>query len=128
MAGGVGATDGGCAWYSAGAPDPSANPYLAYSAIVMAGIDGIQNKIDPGKSLDKNIYDLPPEEAKNVPQVPGSLDAALDALESDNAFLLKGDVFTKELIEAYVGYKREAEVQPLRLRPHPHEFMLYYDI
>jgi glutamine synthetase len=109
-------------------PDPSANPYLAYSAIIMAGLDGIQNKIDPGKSLDKNIYDLPPEEAKNVPQVPGSLEAALDALEADHAFLLKGDVFTKELIEAYVGYKREAEVQPMRLRPHPHEFMLYYDI
>lgn len=109
-------------------PDPSCNFYLAFSAIVMAGLDGIQNKIQPGSPLDKNIYDLPPSEAKKVPQVPGSLDAALNALEKDHAFLLKGDVFTQDIIEAYIEYKREAEVDAVRLRPHPHEFMLYYDI
>ncbi|MBX7244014.1 MAG: type I glutamate--ammonia ligase [Candidatus Sumerlaeaceae bacterium] len=109
-------------------PDPSCNFYLAFSAIMMAGLDGIQNKINPGGPLDKNIYDLPPAEAKKVPQVPGSLEAALTALEKDHAFLLKGDVFTQDLIEAYIDYKREAEVDAVRLRPHPHEFMLYYDI
>lgn len=109
-------------------PDPSANPYLAFSALVMAGLDGIQNKIDPGKPLDKNIYDLPPEEAKNVPQVPAGLEGALDALEADFEFLLKGDVFTKDLVDAYIAYKRENEVAPLKLRPHPMEFQLYYDI
>lgn len=109
-------------------PDPSANPYLAFSAIAMAGLDGVQNKIDPGNSLDKNIYDLPPEEAANVPQVPGSLEAALAALEADHEFLLKGDVFNKELIDAYISYKRENEVAPLKLRPHPHEFMMYFEV
>jgi glutamine synthetase len=109
-------------------PDPSANPYLAYSAIVMAGLDGIQNKIHPGNALDKNIYDLPPEEARNVPQVPGSLEGALDALEQDHEFLLKGDVFTRDLVEAYINYKRENEVNPMKLRPHPYEFMMYYEV
>ncbi|AXA37399.1 Glutamine synthetase type I [Candidatus Sumerlaea chitinivorans] len=109
-------------------PDPSCNFYYAFSAILMAGLDGIQNKIHPGDPLDKNIYDLPPEEAKKVPQVPGSLDAALDALEQDHAFLLKGDVFTEDVIRAYIDYKRKNEVDAVRLRPHPHEFMLYYDI
>ncbi|GIX43722.1 MAG: glutamine synthetase [Candidatus Sumerlaea sp.] len=109
-------------------PDPSCNFYYAFSAILMAGLDGIQNKIHPGDPLDKNIYDLPPEEAKKVPQVPGSLDAALDALEQDHAFLLKGDVFTEDVIRAYIDYKRKNEVDAIRLRPHPHEFMLYYDI
>jgi glutamine synthetase len=109
-------------------PDPSCNFYYAFSAILMAGLDGIQNKIHPGEPLDKNIYDLPPEEAKRVPQVPGSLEAALDALEQDHAFLLKGDVFTEDVIRAYIDYKRKNEVDAIRLRPHPHEFMLYYDI
>ncbi len=109
-------------------PDPSANPYLAFSAIVMAGLDGIQNKIHPGNSLDKNIYDLPPEEARSVPQVPASLEAALDALVADQDFLLKGDVFSKELIDSYISYKRENEVAPLKLRPHPHEFQMYFEV
>ncbi|MCX7717087.1 MAG: type I glutamate--ammonia ligase [Candidatus Sumerlaeaceae bacterium] len=109
-------------------PDPSCNFYYAFSAILMAGLDGIQNKIQPGQPLDKNIYDLPPEEAKKVPQVPGSLEGALAALEADHDFLLKGDVFTKDVIEAYIEYKRTREVDAIRLRPHPHEFMMYYEI
>lgn len=109
-------------------PDPSCNPYLAFSALLMAAIDGIQNKIDPGEALDKNIYDLPPEEAANVPKTPGSLAAALDALEADHEFLLRGDVFTRDVVETWLSYKRENEVDALRLRPHPYEFCLYYDI
>lgn len=109
-------------------PDPAANPYLAYAAIVMAGLDGVQNKIHPGNALDKNIYDLPPEEARNVPQVPADLEGALNALEADHEFLLKGDVFSKELIDSYISYKRENEVAPLKLRPHPQEFMMYFEI
>ncbi|MBE0656410.1 MAG: type I glutamate--ammonia ligase [Bryobacteraceae bacterium] len=109
-------------------PDPSANPYLAFSALLMAGIDGILNKIDPGESLDKDIYDLSPEELKKVPSMPASLDEALDCLDSDHDFLLKGDVFTEELIEAFVSYKRKHEAEAVRLRPHPYEFALYYDI
>jgi glutamine synthetase len=94
----------------------------------MAGLDGIQNRIDPGEPLDKDIYDLPPEELKNVPSLPGSLEEALKALEIDHDFLLKGDVFTPQLIERWIRYKRENEVTPLRLRPHPLEFSMYYDI
>lgn len=109
-------------------PDPSCNPYYCFSAILMAGLDGVQNKIDPGAALDKNIYDLPPEEAKAVPQVPGSLDGALKALQQDHEFLLKGDVFTKDVIDAWIEYKTKNEVDPIRLRPHPHEYMLYYDL
>ncbi|MEZ5356382.1 MAG: type I glutamate--ammonia ligase [Bryobacteraceae bacterium] len=109
-------------------PDPSANPYLAFSAMLMAGIDGILNKIDPGESLDKDIYDLSPEEMKNVPSMPASLEEALTCLEEDHGFLLKGDVFTEELVETYVGYKKKAEADAVRLRPHPYEFALYYDI
>ncbi len=109
-------------------PDPSCNPYLAFSALLMAVIDGIQNKINPGEPLDKDIYDLPPEEAADVPKTPGSLDAALDALEQDHEFLLRGDVFTEDVIETWIKYKRENEVDALRLRPHPYEFCLYYDI
>lgn len=109
-------------------PDPSCNPYYAFSAILMAGLDGIQNKLDPGDPLDKDIYDLPPEELAKVPQVPGSLDAALDALEKDHAFLLKGDVFTQDVIETWITYKRAKEAKPMSLRPHPYEFHLYYDI
>ena len=109
-------------------PDPSANPYLALSAIMLAAVDGIQNKIDPGPPLDKDIYDLPPEELAKVPSTPGSLEDALDCLEADHEFLLKGDVFTEDVIETWVRYKREREVDALRLRPHPYEFMLYYDV
>jgi glutamine synthetase len=109
-------------------PDPSCNPYLAFSAMLLAGLDGIQNRIDPGEPLDKDIYDLAPEQLKNVPSLPGSLDEALNALEADHDFLLKGDVFTPTLIERWITYKREKEIQPLRMRPHPLEFALYYDI
>jgi glutamine synthetase len=96
--------------------------------MMMAGLDGIVNKIDPGESLDKDIYDLSPEELKSVPSMPASLDEALTCLEEDHEFLLKGDVFTQEIIEAFVSYKRKAEAEAVRLRPHPYEFMLYYDI
>ena len=109
-------------------PDPSCNGYLAFSAILMAAIDGIENKIDPGDPLDKNIYDLPPEELANIPSAPGSLDAALAALQEDNAFLLKGDVLTQDVLDMWISYKTANEVNPVRLRPHPHEFFLYYDI
>lgn len=108
-------------------PDPSANPYLAFSAMLMAGIDGIQNRIDPGEPLDKNIYQLSPEEAAGVPTVPGSLSEALDALESNNDFLLAGGVFTKDLLDSYIELKRE-EIDNVNLRPHPMEFELYYSI
>ncbi len=109
-------------------PDPSCNGYLAFSAICMAAIDGIQNKMDPGDPLDKNIYDLPPEELANVPSAPGSLEEALAALKADHEFLLKGDVFTKDVIDMWIEYKTDAEINPVKLRPHPHEFSLYYDI
>ncbi len=109
-------------------PDPMANPYLAFSALLMAGLDGVQNSIDPGKPLDKNIYDLPPDEAKSVPRACGSLEEALVALEEDHEFLLKGDVFTEDVIETWIEYKFASEVDPLRLRPHPYEFVLYYNM
>ncbi|MFZ0313154.1 MAG: type I glutamate--ammonia ligase [Candidatus Korobacteraceae bacterium] len=109
-------------------PDPSCNPYLAFSAMLMAGLDGIENKIDPGQPLDKDIYDLGPEELAKVPSMPGSLESALDALARDNQFLLRGDVFTEEMLNTYIDYKREKEVNALRLRPHPYEFQMYYDI
>ena len=109
-------------------PDPSCNPYLAFAAMMMAGLDGIENKIDPGSPLDKDIYDLGPEELANVASMPGSLEEALEALERDSTFLLKGDVFTEELLRTYIEYKREKEVDAVRLRPHPYEFALYYDI
>src|SRR5579864_2623832 len=109
-------------------PDPSCNPYLAFSAMMMAGLDGVENKIDPGQPLDKDIYDLGPEELAKVPSMPGSLEEALDSLEKDHAFLLKGDVFTEELLNTYIDYKRSKEVDAVRLRPHPYEFALYYDI
>ena len=109
-------------------PDPSCNPYLAFAALLMAAIDGIQNKINPGEPLDKDIYDLPPEEAAAVPTTPGSLAEALDALETDHEFLLRGDVFTTDVLQTWLDYKRENEVDPIRLRPHPYEFCLYYDI
>lgn len=108
-------------------PDPATNPYLAFSAMLLAGLDGIQNKITPGDPIDKNLYDLPPEEAKKIKTVPASLDEALISLENDHEFLLKGDVFPKELIETWIEYKRENEIDPVRLRPHPYEYHLYYD-
>jgi glutamine synthetase len=109
-------------------PDPSCNPYLTFSAMLMAAIDGIQNKVDPGKPLDVNIYDLEPEQAAAVPQTPGSLEQALKALEDDHEFLLKGSVFTPDVIKTWIEYKMANEVDALRLRPHPHEFAMYYDI
>ena len=109
-------------------PDPSANPYLTFAALLMAGLDGIQNQIDPGEPMDKDLYDLPPEEAAKVKQVPGSLAEALAALEADHEFLLKGDVFTPDVIETWIEYKRTNEVDAVRLRPHPMEFVLYYDV
>jgi glutamine synthetase len=108
-------------------PDPSCNPYIAFAAMLMAGLDGIISKIDPGEPTDKNIYDLPPEEAALVKKVPGSLDAALVALEQDHEYLLAGDVFSPDFIEMYLDYKRSNEIDPVRLRPHPHEFFMYYD-
>ena len=108
-------------------PDPTANPYFAFSAMLLAGIDGIRNQIDPGDPLDVDLYDLSPEEAANVQQVPGSLEESLDALEGDHEFLLTGDVFTSDLIETWLDYKRTSEVDEVRLRPHPYEFFLYYD-
>ena len=109
-------------------PDPSCNPYLAFSAILMAGIDGIQNRIDPGDPLDKDIYDMEPEELKNVPSTPESLGAALKALEADHEYLLKGDVFTEDMIETWIKYKIDKEIKPMALQPHPYEFSLYYDV
>jgi glutamine synthetase len=109
-------------------PDPSCNPYLAFSAQLMAGLDGIENKIDPGEPLDKDIYGLTPEELKDVPKMPGSLDEALDALRKDHKFLLKGDVFNEDLINSWIELKMDKEVNAVRLRPHPLEFALYFDI
>ncbi len=109
-------------------PDPSCNPYLAFSACLMAGLDGIQNQIHPGEALDKDIYDLTPEEAASVPALPEDLAGALQALERDHDFLTQNDVFTEELIASYIDYKRSAEVDEVRQRPHPYEFSLYYDI
>jgi len=109
-------------------PDPTCNPYLAFSALLMAALDGIENKIDPGKPLDVNIYDLSPEEAEGIPHTPHTLEEALSFLEEDHDFLLKGDVFTKDVIETWIDYKMENEVNALKLRPHPYEFMMYYDI
>ena len=109
-------------------PDPSSNPYLAFAAMLMAGLDGIQNKIEPPKPVDKDLYDLEGAEAAAIPQVPGSLDAVLDNLEKDHEFLIKGGVFTKDLIETWIDFKRKQEVDYVRLRPHPAEFELYYDL
>jgi glutamine synthetase len=109
-------------------PDPSANPYLAFAAMLMAGIDGIRNKIEPPEPVDKDLYELPPDEALSIPKVPGSLEKVLDTLEADHDFLLEGGVFTPDLIETWLEYKRSSEIDPIRLRPHPHEFELYYDV
>ena len=110
------------------APDPSCNPYLCFSAILMAGLDGIENRIEPPAPLDKDLYELPPAEKAGIAQTPGTLDLVLDALQADHSWLLKGDVFTEDLIENYIDYKRKHEVEAIALRPHPHEFFLYYDI
>ncbi len=109
-------------------PDPSCNAYYSFSAQLMAGLDGIKNKIEPPKPIDKDLYELSPEEAADVKSMPGSLEASLNALEQDHEFLLDGDVFTKDVIDTWINYKRTKEVDPVRLRPHPHEFALYYDI
>jgi glutamine synthetase len=109
-------------------PDPSCNPYLAFSAMLMAGLDGVQRQVEPRDPVDKDIYDLAPEELKDLPSVPASLEEALAALEADHEFLLKGGVFTPDLIETWIGYKQEREIDAVRLRPHPHEFYLYYDV
>jgi glutamine synthetase len=108
-------------------PDPAANPYLCFAALLLAGLDGVLNKIEPGEPLDKNMYELPPEELAKVPQVPASLGEALDYLEKDHEFLLKGDVFTSDFLEMWIDAKRK-EADALRLRPHPYEFYLYYDV
>jgi glutamine synthetase len=109
-------------------PDASSNGYLAFSAMLMAGLDGIENKIDPGEPLDKDIYALGPEELSNIPRLPATLSEALDVLEEDHQFLLKGDVFTQDVIDRWISYKREVEVDAIALRPHPYEFHLYYDV
>jgi glutamine synthetase len=109
-------------------PDPGCNPYLAFSAMLMAGLDGIENKINPGDPAEKDLYDLEAKEAAKIRTMPGSLDEALNNLEKDHKFLLKGGVFTEDLIEAWIGYKRSKEVDPMRLRPVPYEFFLYYDL
>ena len=108
-------------------PDPSCNPYLAFAAILMAAIDGIQNKIHPGEPMDKDLYDLPPDLASNIEQTPLNLEGALDALEADNDYLLRGNVFSKSTIDHWIKYKREVELAAMHMRPHPYEFCLYYD-
>ncbi|HYG71091.1 MAG TPA: type I glutamate--ammonia ligase [Actinomycetota bacterium] len=109
-------------------PDPTANPYLAFPAMLMAGLDGIKNKTEPPDPIDKDLYDLPPEQSVQVKQVPGSLEEVIDALEADHSFLLEGGVFTQDVIDTWIEYKRKHEIDEVRLRPHPHEFHLYYDI
>jgi len=109
-------------------PDPSCNPYYSFPAQLMAGLDGIRNKIEPPKPIDKDLYELAPEESAKVKSIPSSLEHSLDALERDHDFLLKGDVFTKDVIETWINYKRTKEIDAIRLRPHPHEFALYFDI
>ena len=110
------------------APDPSANPYLTFAALLMAGLDGVKNKIEPPKPMDVDLYELEPDERKHVKSTPGSLQESLAALEADHAYLLEGDVFTPDLIDTWVGYKRAKEIDPVALRPHPYEFFLYYDV
>ncbi len=109
-------------------PDPSCNPYLTFAAMLMAGLDGIENKIDPGEPLDKDIYALSPQETEGIPVMPASLEEALVELEGDHEFLLRGNVFTEDALEPWISYKREKEIDPMRLRPHPHEFELYFDL
>jgi glutamine synthetase len=108
-------------------PDPTCNGYIGFAAMMMAGLDGIQNRLQPGEPLDKDIYALSPEELKNVPAMPASLDEALANLQKDHEFLMKGDVFTEDVIETWIEYKMANDVSAMRLRPHPHEFNLYFD-
>jgi glutamine synthetase len=108
-------------------PDASGNPYLAFAAMLMAGLDGIKNAYEPAAPIDKDLYELPPEEARDVAQVPSSLNAVIDRLEADHDYLLEGGVFTPDLIETWIAIKRGSEIDPLRLRPHPFELALYYD-
>ena len=109
-------------------PDASCNPYLAFPAMLLAGLDGIKNKIDPGNPIDKDIYELEPEEKAKIKSTPGSLGEVLDALKKDHDYLLQGDVFTEDLIETWINYKKKNEMDAIALRPHPYEFHLYYDI
>jgi glutamine synthetase len=109
-------------------PDPSTNPYICFAAQLMAGLDGIFNKIDPGEPMDKDLYDLEPTEAAKIKSTPGSLGEVLDALEHDHDFLLKGDVFTQDVVDTWITYKRERELAPINLRPVPYEFFLYFDL
>ena len=109
-------------------PDPSCNPYLAFAAMLMAGLDGVKHKIDPGQPLDKDIFELDAEEAARIPSMPGSLEEALTELSKDHKFLTEGGVFTEEFIELWINYKKKNESDPVRMRPHPYEFHLYYDI
>jgi glutamine synthetase len=109
-------------------PDPSCNPYMAFAAMLMAGLDGIKNKIEPPSPVDKDLYELPPDELANVAQVPGSLEEVLIALENDHEFLLEGGVFTQDVIDTWIDYKRTQEVDQIRLRPHPYEFQMYFDL
>ena len=109
-------------------PDPSCNPYLAFAAMLLAGLDGIKNRIEPAAPVDKDLYELPPEEHASIQQVPASLPEVLNALEADHRYLSDSGVFTEDLIETRIDLKRSTEIDPIRLRPHPHEFELYYDI
>ena len=109
------------------APDPSGNPYLGFAAMMLAGLDGIKNRIEPHAPVDKDLYELPPEEAASIPQAPTSLEASLAALEEDHDFLTDGDVFTEDLIETYIKLKHDNEIDPVRLRPTPQEFEMYYE-
>jgi glutamine synthetase len=110
------------------APDPSCNPYLSFAACLMAGLDGVINKIDPPDPVDEDLYELPEEEAAKIKSTPGSLGEVLQALEADHDYLMRGDVFTTDLLETWISYKRERELEPVALRPHPYEFFLYYDV
>jgi glutamine synthetase len=109
-------------------PDPSANPYLCFAAMAMAALDGIENKIDPGDPVDKNIYDMTPAELAQYAAAPATLEEALEALAKDHAYLLKGNVFTADVVEGWIKYKLESEAHELRIRPHPHEFNMYFDV
>ena len=109
-------------------PDPSCNPYLAFAALLMAGLDGVKRKIDPGQPIDKNFYELSPQELAKVKVVPGSLEEAIAELEKDHKFLLEGGVFTQDVLDTWISYKKSKEIDDVRLRPHPWEFYLYFDI
>ena len=109
-------------------PDPSSNPYLAFAAQLMAGLDGVRNRIEPPEPIDKDLYELPPDEAADVTQTPASLDEVITRLEEDHGYLLEGGVFTQDLIDMWIRLKRTDEIEPIRLRPHPYEFALYYDL